>query len=576
MLAVYESVGAGMKASKPSDPPWLIAHSVVQVVVIALGCTPARDPDLGFHLATGRAVLALGRVPKTNLLSFAEPAADAINQQWLPAVLFELSYRALGIAGPTLLKTLLLSVTFAVVLDMSRVLGARAYAGALVTVLAVWASAPRFGERPLLFSNLCIVIVAYCIALRYAGRHAARLPVAPYLTAGLATALAVHLHAGAVFAFALLIVVAAANFAACIPWLRALAPEPQRAPALEGSAWIACATLAFGLAAFALSLYHPHGIKVLTVPFAMASDPFLYSVLVEFRPPWAFDFEILAAYWSLCLLALIALAAMVWHRSLTITATMAFGLALSLRHSRFVDLACALAAPGLALALTSIAAASHDSRRVERAFGVLTGCAVFCVLTLVASTGRFGFGYEPSTWPVSLMRDARSLGLSGPAFVQDGWAGPYLAFRYPRERVFFHPAFDAYSQHFFREVYMRTRDGESGWDDALDRHGVRLVLMKHTSPNERKRQQGRPNLRQRLVHDERWALLSFDAYGLLFARRSSLGSVARAAVIEGFDPDRAAFFLHPSNARAGLSQLGARGMQSRLLEHAQIAAMHSR
>jgi hypothetical protein len=565
-----------MQQNHRGHSAWLAAHAFVQLVVLALSCTPARDPDLGFHLATGRAVLALGRVPARNILSFAEPGAEAINQQWLPAVAFELAYQAFGIAGPTLLKMLLLAATFALVLDTARVLGARPSAATLTSVLGIWAAAPRFVERPLLFSNLCIAVVAHCIALRYRDREATRLTAAPFVLAGSATALAVQLHAGAVFAFGLLLLAAGAHLASCFPLLRNLSPEAARRPFAEALVWLATAATAFGSAALALSLYHPYGLRVLTVPFSMATDPFLYTVLIEFRAPWAFGFEMLAAYWAFCALSCLALVVMFRRTSLTISLTMAFGLALSLRHSRFIDLASVLAMPGLSLAASKLLSRASEPRRAERAFQVLAGVSGVVILLLVALHGRFGFGYEPASWPIQLMRDARALGLTGPAFVQDGWAGPYLAFRYPAERVFFHPAFDAYSQSFFRDVYMRTRDGEPGWDDALNRHGVRLVLMKYTSINERKRQAGRPNLRQRLAHDRRWALVSFDSYGLVFVRRAGVHSrAARAAIIEGFDPDRATFLRRPSLALAGLRNLNERGLHSALQKDALRAAEQS-
>lgn len=542
---------------------WAFAHAIVQAVVAGTSIVRARDPDLGFHLATGRAVLALGRVPATNVLSFAEPNAPAMNQQWLPAVLFELSYGAFGITGPILLKWLVLAITFALVLDTARKIDARPSFALFATVLAVLAASPRFVERPLLFSNLCLVVLARVVALRAIGRASG---LAPFAIGAIATSLAVHLHAGAVFAFMLLLVAAITSAASKLPWAPYRVPEAPSGPLLEGARWLVTFAVAAVLAGFTLSLYHPHGLRVLTVPFAMASDPFLHETLVEFRPPWAFPFAMLAPYWVFVALA-VALGLACFRRlPLVLLATMAFGVVISLRHVRFLDLAALLGAPPLALALDRVFSSLRSGVRWERALrGLSFALAVVGVSTVVAE-GRSGFGYEPSVWPVELLRDVRRLGLSGPAFVQDGWAGPYLAFRYPAERVFFHPAFDAYSPSFYRDVYLRVRDGEEGWDELLDRHRVDLVLLKYTSANEARRQGHRPNLRQHLAVDRRWALVSFDDHGLVYVRRARLSSrQAREAILEGLEPDRGVQFGDPRRSLAGMARLAERGMISERL-----------
>jgi hypothetical protein len=136
-------------------------HGPLQALVLALGLQPARDADLGFHLATGRSILLLGHIPATNVLSFAEPDAPALHSQWLGAVLFELTYRAGGIAGPTLLKCAVLAITTAVLVDTARRLGARPTAALVATSLGLLVASERFVERPLIYSNLTLALVAW-------------------------------------------------------------------------------------------------------------------------------------------------------------------------------------------------------------------------------------------------------------------------------------------------------------------------------------------------------------------------------------------------------------------------------
>ncbi len=531
---------------------FLLVHLALQAQVLALGLAYAHDPDLGFHLANGRSILDLGHLPATNVLTFAEPEAMALQSQWLAAVLFELTYRWLGIAGPILLKCAVLAATAAVLVETARTLGARASATLFALSLAILVASDRFVERPLVFSNLALAVVAWGVAVRISTDDPKARRRAMIATV-VALALTVHLHGGAVFGFLLLAALAIAHLGGANERLaRSFSLDLH-----EARAYAIGLLAAIVLAAATLFAYHPHAARVLSVPFTMASDPFLREHLVEFRPPSAFPPETLASYWILAALVTIAIALSI--RTPAVALVMAFGLALSLRHVRFQDLLALLGAPGLALVITRLM--TRGERTHGEAAALALGLCVFTATALVVlERDASGFGFDPRVFPRALMRDVRELGVRGPAFVQDGWAGPYLGFRYPRERVFFHPAFDCYSNRFFRESYLRTRDGEPGWDRTLDRHGVRLVLMKYTSEGEARRQRGRPNLRQRLARDPRWALVSFDEYGLAFARRATLRE--GTPIIEGVDVDAMRFTGDPRRALPGLRALASRGMRS--------------
>ncbi len=145
--------------------------------------------------------------------------------------------------------------------------------------------------------------------------------------------------------------------------------------------------------------------------------------------------------------------------------------------------------------------------------------------------------------------------LVGPAFVSDGWAGPFLGVFYPGERAFFDPRFEAYSPGFVRDVYRSIRYGDPGWDEQLDRYGVQMVLLKYTTPGERARQHGHDNLRQLLVRDPRWALVGFGDTGELFVRRDGPNAgVVAMYDIPGVDPDRGAYLIAPELAAVPLAR----------------------
>lgn len=87
--------------------PWLVAMGTVALLAVG----PVVETDLGFHLATGRYILEHGVIPSTNVLSFAEPNAPSVNDEWLVAVIDELAFR-LGPPAIVLVRVSLLLATF--------------------------------------------------------------------------------------------------------------------------------------------------------------------------------------------------------------------------------------------------------------------------------------------------------------------------------------------------------------------------------------------------------------------------------------------------------------------------------
>ncbi len=506
----------------------------VLVAVFALATFEVSDSDLGFHLATGRAVLAKGHIIDRNVLSFSEPDQPWVLQQGVPAVLFELLWQWGGVTALILTKACVVAVTFATVFLAATRLGAQPVIAALVVIFAAWSCAFRFVERPLIFSNLALAVVL--LALSSARSAVGRARRVWLYVAMAAVAVACQLHAGAVFSFILLGMV---SVALLLEPLRAhltiLGPVQAPAGVQASLAVLGVALGAAVLAGLTLSLYHPFPLRVLEVPFVMGQDAFLAEHLIEFRPPSRFPFELLLGYWLYAGLTSLVLVAGARRLPLSAWAA-AFGfLVLSLRYVRFVDVFAMVSAPILALALTDLRL-RMDVRPWLRGAAV----AVAVVVAPLSHWSHFPprFGFSEHLWPTGLFTFVGAQNLRGPAFVSDGWAGPYLAFFYPRERAYFFPAFDAFSVGLFRE-YMDIRYGRPGWDTKLDHYGIELCILKYTSPNERRYQGGADNLRQHLAADPRWSLVDFDDLGEIFVRTAGVNRAAAEGFgVTGVDPDR--------------------------------------
>ncbi len=524
--------------------------------VAALAIFKASDPDLGFHLATGRAILQTGALPMTNVLSFAEPAHEWVLQQGWPALLFERLWHWGGIDAVIMCKAAVVVATWSLVLATARRLGATPPIACATTVFAAWSCAFRFVERPLIFSNLALAAVVFFLSRAWS-RPARWLP--SMIAVVVVTAAACHVHAGAVFSFVLLVTAAGGLLAAGA--IHGALPSGEPAGLRPAAIPLVAAVAALVLAGFTLALYHPFGLRVLEVPFQMGTDHFLAQHLIEFRPPWATPFRIVAAYWAFLALTTALLIARRIPTGWALP-VLAFAV-LSLRHVRIVDCFAIVACGPVAAAIAAVMQA-----RRSLAWRRLWAWPVSIALAIAgpveqSSRVPLGLGYNLAVWPLPLFEIVRREQLRGPAFVSDGWAGPWLAFFYPAERVFFFPSFEAFSTRFVREEYFDVRYGKPGWDTTLDRHGVELVLLKYTSPREQEFQGGSDNLRQRLARDPRWTLVAFDDMGAIFVRSTGVNAAqARARGIPGVDPDRLLFLGPPDLSRAGLEAAWRRGEHS--------------
>jgi hypothetical protein len=549
----------------------IAAAGAVGIASGALSFTHLSSPDLGFHLATGRAVLALGRIPADNLLSFTEPHHPWILHEWLPAVLFELAWRGRGLAGVLAVKILVVVATWWLVLGVARRLGASPVPAGVVSLLGAWAAANRFSERPQIFSDLALAGCAFLLA---GGATAAPGPprARRVVAAGLLAALASQVHAGAVTSFALLAAVALGL--ALEPGRARLFRDAPRGPG--GSAALRVAAVAAGGVAVAAALlvaYHPHGARPLLVPFQLAADADLRAHVVEFRAPFAFGLAIYP-YWTFAVLS----ATLVIGRASRLPAFLIVPwlvfAALSLRHVRVADAFAIVAAPVAAKALDDLLGERRAGPRAPA-----LGLGVMGALTAALPLDHFrthppGVGVVEALWPETTLRFIEREHLVGPAFLSDGWAGPYLGAFFPRERVYFDPRFEAYSPSFVREGYRAVLYGEPGCEDQLDRYGVQLVALKYTSAGERRFEGGKENLRQILARSPRWALVGFgDAGEVLVRVDGPNGGAAARLGIPGVDPDRAAFLGPPAASARGLLRAVEAGFQdTRTLALAALSA----
>ena len=509
------------------------------VLPATLACFHVLNRDIGFHVATGRAIDESGAVPTTNVLSFTNPDHPWILHQWIPAWIFHRVDRRHGAEGLVWLKVAIVTATFLFLwLALRRRAGSGALAAAaLWFVLAACAAATRYYVRPFVFSMLCLAVFLWGLShLPPPGAERARWR--PFVAITLISGpLCSVLHAGFVY----LLIAGGAVLAAGV-----LLRRSWRALALWYVALL-------GLSAVLLELANPYGARVLLLPFTFSVDEYWHEHLVEYRPP-VFDLALFGALWGGMALSWVAGAGVAVSRwrargvdGLKDTLLLAgfgsllFFTWLVLRHERTVfawALVTAFYAAGWTAELARKAPGPSIRRGLTAAFVLLAVLVGANGLRVWVEHARIGPGLDPRSYPARLFGFVATEQLPDQVYVSDAWGGHFLWAFYPERRVFYDNRLEAYPFEFFVDTYQAIRYGEPGWEDKLRAHDVKTALLRYSTAGERRYLEGRPSVRQLMLRSEDWRCVYWDDHGLIFVRRDALPrGCDRCGDFRALDPD---------------------------------------
>lgn len=441
--------------------------------LLAMGVRPPTDPDLGWHLQTGRYILAHG-LPRTDPFSFTATTHAWTTHEWLSQVAMALVEQAGGLPGLSLFFAGVIALTFAAVYAASP---GRPYLAAFITLLAAVASAMVWGARPQLFNLLGLAACVLVLERVKDGRWPAR------ALWGLPPLLAVwaNLHGGFLAGVALLLAYLAGEGAQYVlPWRDARRLPP---PALRTLAAVAPA----GLLAAALN---PSGPGLWVYPFFTLGSPVMQTFIQEWHSP---DFQ-QAMFWPFALL--LGGGAICWalaaRRPTATEALLFFGLGgAGLVSARHIPLFAVVAAPLIGRPLTEAVAAvprlaagllappPPTAPRLRIVNAALLALALAAAGAYVsAELGKFDAALA-GRYPVAAVDYLERSGLAGQhGFNSYNWGG-YLVWR--GLPVFVDGRADVYGDEFLR-LYLRAYLASPRWREAFAAFPVEYVLMEPDSP----------------------------------------------------------------------------------------------
>lgn len=428
------------------------------------------DGDLPRHLLMGSVILDTHSVPHTELFSYLYEGRPYVAHEWLADVVYQISYRLLGLGGVVLVTAILIASTFFV---LYAALASEYQERFVMLVLIGWGVVCSYWHwvaRPHLFSMFFLALWLVGVDRISRGK-----PLKLWLLPVLMVVWA-NTHAEFVAGFLVLI----AYMAGWVwDWLR------HRAEA--DPAFIRKLGLTMGLSA-AASLVNPFGFEAWRTILSYLVNTQLMSTINETKPP-DFSSSLFAAELGLMILSVVILAL----QKGGIRAGQAFLLAgftaLAMRSGRNIHL-YSIVAPfvlvGPAIQITDGALQRKVSAAMARIEANLKGIAwpVVTVLVSVALLlgGRIGADYfiDPKLFPVEAVSWLEHNPQPGRMYNDFLWGGYIVWHLWPGQKDFIDSQSDLSGE--ATTEYLTVQNLDQGWRAVLDRYNVQWAIIPTGSP----------------------------------------------------------------------------------------------
>lgn len=513
------------------DPAlWLAALAAAACVVVSTGF-PLWETDVWQHLAVGKAIWSLGRVPVTQLWSWPTYGAPDVNPSWGFSALLWPVWQAGGLAGLFIWRWVASLAAFALLWLAARRMGARGVVPFLVVAVAALTWRYRSQIRPETIVAVLIALQIWILETRRHGGPDRTLWLIPLQCLWANVHLSSHLG--------LMMI----GFHVVQDWIDARRPARaagRGAPAAPGRTPAPARLAAIGAAALLASLVNPHGWRALWQPFEYVlfwRHEAIYRAIPELLPLFPDVWRTkLATGLPLLIFLWPALALLRWRRrgadAVELLACAAYT-AMTLSTMRFAGFYALVAVPYLARDLAALLARVPRPARLRAPWAAAGLAAAACVLVSLPEWSRerplFGIGMERRRVPEAACDFVAAHGVRGRCF-NPFYFGGYLLWRFwpDEDRL---PFMDIHQSGTLeeRERYVRAHVEPDGWRALDERYRFDWVVLDAAQSAE-----ARDPLRDRLDLDPRFALVFRDDAAALYVRREG----RHAALVERFGYSR--------------------------------------
>ena len=429
--------------------------------LFAMAARNATDPDLWWHLATGRFIAQHNAVPHTDPFSYTSAGKPWIAHEWLTDILLYGLYRLGGFAGLIVVFAAVISAAF---FPLYLRCGPNTYIAGVATVCAALATRPVWGVRPQILS---LLLTSLWLLILERSEHNLKVL---WWTLPL-TVLWVNLHAGYALGLALLALLLASE------WFEHKVGEQHSPSRLRMLAII------LGLDLLLVPL-NPNGTKLYWYPIATLRSTAMQTYIAEWASPNFHHPE----YWPFLLLVLALFAIAGWPRvriRFRDLLLLIVSLVAGLRSTRLIPFFVLIAVPIISKQSTKWL----QNRKMKQSLrghvpplayktlnvSIILGMAAFAGVH-TAEVIRQQPQSETQHFPEDAVSRLETHHPAGPIFNSYDWGG-YLAWKlYPSVRVFIDGRADVYGDQFLHD-FADTYELKDDWRKSLNRWHIQTVLI---------------------------------------------------------------------------------------------------
>jgi hypothetical protein len=494
----------------------VVLRVLLFTAIFSLAAVPPLDPDLWWHLANGRLMVATSSIPHVDVYSFSAAGQPWVMHEWLADLAMYVLFQAGGLPWLVAVFAGVVTASAICLYLLLRRTGLPASAASVLTLVGALAGSTAWGARPQLLNVLFCGLLLLGLSEYRAGRlHAWMLPPFIWLWANVHSAFVVGVIISGIFVAG----------EAVDAWRSREGAMPRhRLTALAA---------AIG-AGFVLAFINPFGIQTILFSLGTLTSPLIQNNIQEWASP---DFHSLPGLLvEGIIFLLLAGLATGRVRARTSEWLLAFALLyLALASQRHVPLFALAAAPLMgrcALALLSLASsllppanersaaqAALHWKPVRPTGNTVTLGAINLALLVVVAAGMIAYRAVPNLRPAA---EAASIRAVLPVQAVDALErtgrpvrvfnyydyGGYLVWRlYPEGgRVFIDGRVEVYGSQVFSR-YLRVSYLASGWPDVIAQAHADAIVLPTAHP-----------LTGILGQDSDFRLLSRDEVATVFIR----------------------------------------------------------
>ncbi|MBP9041203.1 MAG: hypothetical protein KBF64_05450 [Anaerolineaceae bacterium] len=428
---------------------------------------PAGDPDLWWHLQTGKQIIETGTIPHADLFSSTMIGKEWITHEWLTESILYLIYDRLGMIPLIALFSAVITGAFYFAFLRAGE-SSRPYTAGFVVFVGAVASAPLWGIRPQMISLLLTSIFLFLLDNYEKDRKVKSLIALPLIMI-----LWVNMHGGFIIGIGIIGIYLAGNL------LTTLARIKQDGIPKKDS-WYSILSL-FGTVILCTlaALINPNSYKILIYPFQTITDPAMQQLIVEWFSP---DFhQLIWLPFGVLVLALIGFG-LAGKTSVSLTRILlvvvaTFAAFRSVRHIPLFAIASVPILADLIAPFFQLSVGKETGKPIFRWLNAVLILAVFIGAGVVLSRlPQEQSKKESETFPVGAVTWLLENHPDGKLFNSYTWGGYLIWKLYPDYPVYIDGRADVYGANFFSH-FASIYSAEDGWEQALDDTGASLILV---------------------------------------------------------------------------------------------------